>query len=100
MTLNYLIIQGLLIFLCLAGVFGLFFFQEYVQKISCLSIAYSSFVILFILLALKSTLLNELLVIMVSIFVVFSVNLLIGIGLANKISEAKNFKNSVKNKLD
>jgi hypothetical protein len=98
MTLIYFITQILLIFLCLAGLFGLFFFQEYIRKISSLSVAYSSFVILFTLLALKSVLLNELLVIMVSIFTVFSINLLIGIGLANKIAEAKNLKNGIENK--
>jgi hypothetical protein len=87
MTIIYLLIYGLLIFLCLAGLCGLFFFQEYIRKISCLSVSYSSFLILITLLALKSTRLNEVLVIMVSILAIFSVNLLIGIGIARNIAE-------------
>lgn len=87
MTIIYLLIYGLLIFLCLAGLCGLFFFQEYIRKISCLSVSYSSFLILITLLALKNTRLNEVLVIMVSILAIFSVNLLIGIGIARNIAE-------------
>ncbi len=88
MSFAYLLIDGLLIFLCLAGLCGLFFFEEYIRKISCLSISYSSFLILVTLLALKSARLNEVLVIMVSILAIFSVNLLIGIGIARNIAEA------------
>jgi len=87
MTIIYLLIYGLLISLCLAGLCGLFFFQEYIRKISCLSVSYSSFLILITLLALKSARLNEVLVIMVSILAIFSVNLLIGIGIARNIAE-------------
>jgi hypothetical protein len=85
----YLSIHGLLIFLCLAGLCGLFFFQEYVRKISCLSVSYSSFLVLITLLALRSAKLNEVLVIMVSILAIFSVNLLVGIGIARNIAEAQ-----------
>jgi len=88
MSFIYLLIDGLLIFLCLAGLCGLFFFQEYIRKISCLSISYSSFLILVTILALKSERLNEVLVIMVSILAIFSVNLLIGIGIARNIADA------------
>ena len=89
MSFVYLVIYGLLIFLCLAGLCGLFFFQEYIRKISCLSVSYSSFLILITLLALKNVRLNEVLVIMVSILAIFSVNLLIGIGIARNIAEAQ-----------
>ena len=84
-----LLVYGLLIFLCLAGLCGLFFFQEYIRKISCLSVSYSSFLILITVLALKNPRLNEVLVIMVSILAIFSVNLLIGIGIARSIAEAQ-----------
>ncbi len=89
MSLTYLLICGLLIFLCLAGLCGLFFFEEYIRKISCLSVSYSSFLVLITLLALKSAKLNEVLVIMVSILVVFSVNLLLGIGIARNLAESQ-----------
>ena len=83
------IIYGLLILLILAGLFGLFFCREYLKKISCLSVAYSSFVILIVVMALKNALLNEVLVIIVSILAVFAVNLLIGIAIIKNIAEAK-----------
>jgi hypothetical protein len=89
MSFIYLLIYGLLIFLCLVGLCGLFFFQEYIRKISCLSVSYSSFIILITVLALKNPRLNEILVIMVSILTIFSVNLLIGIGIARSIAEAQ-----------
>jgi len=89
MSFIYLLVYGLLIFLCLTGVCGLFFFQEYIRKISCLSVSYSSFLILITVLALKNPRLNEVLVIMVSILAIFSVNLLIGIGIARAIAEAQ-----------
>jgi hypothetical protein len=92
MSIIYLLICGLLIFLCLIGLCGLLFFQEYVRKISCLSVAYSSFLILITLLALKNVRLNEVLVIMVSILAIFSVNLLIGIGIARNIAQAQRNK--------
>ncbi len=89
MSFIYLLIYALLIFLCLAGLCGLFLFQEYIRKISCLSVSYSSFLVLITLLALKNVRLNETLVIMVSILTIFSVNLLIGIGIARNIAEAE-----------
>jgi hypothetical protein len=98
MSFVYLLIDGLLIFLCLAGLCGLFFFQEYIRKISCLSISYSSFLILVTLLALKSSHLNEVLVIMVSILAIFSVNLLIGIGIARNIADAEVVRGEEKSK--
>jgi hypothetical protein len=86
------IIFFLLIFLCLASLGGLLFFEEYIRKISCLSIAYSSFLILIILLALKNSLVNEVLMIATSILIVFAINLLIGIGIAKNIAESSDEK--------
>jgi hypothetical protein len=71
------------------GLCGLFLFQEYIKKISCLSISYSSFLILVVLMASRSAYLNETLIIMVSILAIFSVNLLIGIGIARNIAKAQ-----------
>jgi len=87
MSLAYLAVCSLLIFLCLAGLCGLFLMQEYVQKISSLSVSYSSFLILIVLLALRSARLNEVLMIMVSLLTIFAVNLFIGIGIARNIAE-------------
>lgn len=89
MSFSYLLIDSLLICLCLMGLCGLFFFQEYIKKISCLSISYTSFLILVVLMASRSSYLNETLIIMVSILAIFSVNLLIGIGIARNIARAQ-----------
>lgn len=86
MSFTYLLICGLLIFLCLSGLCGLFFYKEYVSKISCLSVSYSNFLILITLIALKSTKLSEILLIMLSILIIFIVNLLVGITIASNIS--------------
>lgn len=96
MTIAYFVIYGLLIFLCLAGLAGLFFSQEYIRKISCLSVSYSNFLILITLLSLKNAKLSEVLMIMVSILAIFSVNLLIGIGIARGIAEARGDKEASK----
>ena len=87
MSFTYLLICGLLIFLCLSGLCGLFFYQEYVKKISCLSVSYSNFLVLIILIALRNTRLSEILLIMVTILIVFIVNLLVGITIASNISK-------------
>ena len=84
-----MILYGLLIFLCLAGVLNLFIFQNYIKRIFSLAVAYSSFVMLMLLLFLKNENLNEILMLMVSILMIFSVNLLIGIGIVKNISESK-----------
>ncbi len=83
----YFIISGLLILLCISGLVGLFLFQEYTKKISSLSIAYSSFLILAVMLSLKSSNLNQTLSIMTTILVVFSINLFVGMGIIKNIAE-------------
>ena len=83
------IVCALLIFLCLSGTAGLFLFQEYVRKAVALSISYGSFVFLIILLSLQSDKQSDLLLVVVTIFIIFSINLLTLIGLARDI-ENKN----------
>lgn len=83
----YFIISQLLILLCISGLIGLFLFQEYTKKISSLSITYSSFLILAVILSLKSSNLNQTLSIMTTILVVFSINLFIGMGIIKNIAE-------------
>lgn len=88
-----MILYQMLIFLCLAGIFNLFILQNYIKKIFSLAVAYSSFAILMILLFLKNENLDEMLMLMVSIFTIFSTNLLVGIGIVKNISEAQQQKN-------
>ncbi len=89
MTYSYIAIYSLLIFLCIFGAYGLLFFREYAKKISCLSVIYSSFLILIVLLSIKNSKMNEILVIMSSILAVFSVNLLMGIAIMKNIGANK-----------
>jgi hypothetical protein len=88
MNLGNLVICGLLIFLRLAGLCGLFLAREYVKKIISLSISYSSFLILITLISLKSSKLSEVLLIMVSVLIVFSMNLFIGTNITKNISQS------------
>ena len=87
-----LIISQLLILLCLSGLLGLFFCKEYVKRISCLSISYSSFLIFIVVISLKTSHLKEILAIMVTILAIFSANLFIGIGIAKNIAQSQSKK--------
>ncbi len=89
MTFGFLLIYAILLGTCIAGIFGLFLFKEYVKKISSLSVTYSSFFVLIILLSLKNEKMNEVMTIMVSVMVVFTMNILIGIGIARNIAKAR-----------
>ncbi len=89
MTLPFQIICALLILCCLAGILALFLSQEYVKKISCLSICYTSFISLIAVIALRNEKQNEVMLILVSLLVVMAVNLLIGIGLAKNIASER-----------
>ncbi len=86
MDFSFLTICTLLILCSLAGILGLFLFEEYIRKISCLSVSYTSFLVLIVMLSLRNDKMNEALIIMVSILAVFAVNLLIGIGIAKNIA--------------
>lgn len=96
---SFLIICALLILSCMAGILGLFLFQEYIRKISCLSVSYSSFLILIVMISLKNEKMNEVLIIMVSILAIFAVNLLIGIGIARNISAERDRIKEISDKI-
>lgn len=84
-----LIIYALLILLCSIGLFGLFFCRNYMIKISYLSVSYISFVVFVTLISLKNEHLFDILSILVSVMVIFSINLLIAIGIAKNITQAQ-----------
>ena len=79
----------MLILICTIGVFGLFYLKDYFKKIAFLSVSYSSFVILISYLARKNILLDEIMAIILSIMILFSINILIGIGIAQNIKKIK-----------
>jgi len=76
----------LLISLFTTAIGGMFLVKNYIKKISLLSVAYVSFVILFFILAQNKILAKEAASLVAVIFTVFSINLLVGIGLVKNIS--------------
>jgi len=92
MEFSYLFIVSLLILTVLGGVASMFFYQETLKKICCLSISYSNFLLLIIILSYKNNIrLSVILTIMVSVFIVFATNLFIGLFIAKNPQE-KGFK--------
>lgn len=87
MNLSYLLLSSLLILLIISGLFGLFLFKEYIKKISCLSVSYSGFIVFVTLISFENTKFNEILAIIVTILIIFIFNLLLGIGIARKVSQ-------------
>lgn len=83
---SYLIFS-LLILICMIGVFGLFYLNDYFKKIAFLSVSHSSFVVLISYLARKNILLDEIMTVILSIMILFSINILIGIGIAQNIKK-------------
>lgn len=77
----------LLILICMIGVFGLFYLKDYFKKIAYLSVSYSSFIVLISYLARKNILLDEIMTVILSIMILFSINILIGIGIAQNIKK-------------
>ena len=83
------IIFTLLIIICLIGIFGLFYLNDYFKKIAYLSVSYSAFIVLISYLARKNILIDEIMTIILSIMILFSINILIGIGIAQNIKRNK-----------
>lgn len=82
-----LVVYALLISLCLMGMASLFLFKDHVRKILALSISYSSFLFLIILISLQSNKQSEVLVMVVTILIIFSINLLVAVGLVGNMSK-------------
>ena len=80
----------LLIFVCIGGLSGLFLFQDYIKKISSLSVAYSGLIALLSLIAYNNNLLEKILTFFISLLLIFSINLMIAIGIIKNIGDVKN----------
>jgi len=79
----------LLIFVCISGLSGLFLYKDYVKKISSLSVAYSSLIVLLLLIAYSNNLLEKTLTFFISLLLIFSINLMIALGIIKNIGEVK-----------
>ena len=79
------------------GLFGLFLYSDYLKKMSCLSVAFISLVVLFIILARNSYKANDLYVIIGTIIIIFSISLITGIGIISNIARLDELSNKKKN---
>lgn len=79
----------LLIFVCICGLSGLFVYNDYVKKISSLSVSYSSLIVLLLLIAYSNNLLEKTLIFFISLLLIFSINLMIALGIIKNIGEVK-----------
>ena len=87
---GFVISYLLLVFVCVCGLCGLFIFNDYVKKIASLSVAYSSLITLILIIAYENKILNDLLYFFISVLLIFSINLMIGIGIIKNIGEVVN----------
>ncbi len=82
-----LISYFLLVLVCVCAIAGLFIFKDYQKKIASLSVSYSSIIILLSLIAYQNNLLDKILSFFISLILIFSINLMIAIGIIKNIGE-------------
>jgi hypothetical protein len=71
----------------LLGLSGLFIFNDYIKKISALSVSYSSLIVLLLLIAYSNNILEKTLTFFISLLLIFSINLMIVLGIIKNIGE-------------
>jgi hypothetical protein len=69
------------------GLSGLFIFEDYIKKISALSVSYSSLIVLLLLIAYSNNILEKILTFFISLLLIFSINLMIVLGIIKNIGE-------------
>jgi hypothetical protein len=82
-----IISYSLLIIVCLLGLSGLFIFNDYIKKISALSVSYSSLIVLLLLISYSNNILEKILTFFISLLLIFSINLMIVLGIIKNIGE-------------
>jgi len=65
----------------------LFIFNDYIKKISALSVSYSSLIVLLLLIANSNNILEKILTFFISLLLIFSINLMIVLGIIKNIGE-------------
>ncbi|MFT5703465.1 MAG: putative membrane protein [Rickettsiales bacterium] len=86
----------LLIFSSVAGLAGVFYCKNYLKKISCLSVAYINLIIIFIIFVKNSEKASELLGMVTTILILFSITIAVGIGIIANISKLDSQRKSNK----
>lgn len=91
-------IQNALIFLLIsslvAGLAGIFCYDNYLKKIACLSVFYTNLIIVLIIFAKNSQKASQLFGIITTTLILFSITLAVGIGIIFNIAKLKKNKES------
>lgn len=81
-----------LIFILVGGFIGVFFYDNYLKKIACLSVSYTNLIIILIIFFKNSQKATQLFSIITSLLILFSITLAIGIGIIFNIAKLKQNK--------
>jgi len=85
-----------LIFILIAGLIGVFCYDNYLKKIACLSVSYTNLIIILIIFSKNSQKASQLFSIITSLLILFSITLAVGIGIIFNIAKLKENKKSGK----
>ncbi|MFT6106115.1 MAG: hypothetical protein ACJA0S_000708 [Rickettsiales bacterium] len=84
----------LLVFSLVGGLFGLFYGLNSFRKIICLSISYFSLVVILIIFAKNTQQYAILFTLITTIFILFSITLVVGLGIISNITKLNNQKSA------
>jgi hypothetical protein len=83
-------IYSMLLILCFLGLMGLYFFNDYIKKISSLVISYSSLIVFIFTLSIETSNFYNSIKIIITLFLIVLLNLIVGITIIKNISETSN----------
>lgn len=83
-------IYSMLLILCFLGLMGLYFFNDYIKKISSLVISYSSLILFIFTLSIETSNFHNAIKIIITLFLIALLNLIVGIAIIKNISETSN----------
>lgn len=83
-------IYSALLILCFFGLAGLYFFDDYIKKISSLVISYSSLIVFIFTLSIETLNFYNVVKIIISLLLIVLLNLVVGITIIKNISETSN----------
>ncbi len=78
---------GMLILLCAASICGLVFFTNLTKKLFALAISYTSILVLIFVILASSSSLGNLISLLTSLLILFSINLIIGAGMLRRLEK-------------
>lgn len=87
----------LLIFSLVSGLIGVFYYDNYLKKIACLSVSYTNLIIILIIFSKNNEKASQLFEIITTMLILFSITLAIGIGIISNISKLNNQKSVSRN---